>query len=384
MFTTCLLALALTAAPATRPAENLVVTSESVLTSRLSPDAPPTEMRVTETKRGADHLVVIDYGENGWQATLFRPDAGRSETYNSQLNQLLVTPLDPAQVQTLKQDTAEASAALASPRALLEAMAEDFPAEPDTVKEAPVGAGPAGLTATWDDVPPEVAAATGTDGPMTLTITAGPDGCVEQVALDNVMGSTGTVTFTYGGTPPPASLRDLGGKYAVPADAEVVEADPNALTVDQARAAAENLVGQDAPDFTLPNLAGGETTLSDYTGQVVVLDFWATWCPPCVAALPHLAELAARKGGPVVLAVNVGETPDQVGAFLETHDLNLNVPLDADASAAEKYFVTGIPQTVVVGPDGVVRKVLFGFGPDTPAELDAAVADAAREPPTRP
>jgi thiol-disulfide isomerase/thioredoxin len=143
--------------------------------------------------------------------------------------------------------------------------------------------------------------------------------------------------------------------------------------------AAAALEGQAAPDFTLPRLGEGEMTLSELQGEVVVLDFWASWCGPCVEGLPHLQRVAQRENGPIVLAINVQETPDVIGQFLQRNDLQLTTLLDADGAVSELYGVTGIPQTVVIRPDGTVQKVLVGFGPNTPGELDAAIAAASIE-----
>ncbi|MEM6459558.1 MAG: redoxin domain-containing protein [Planctomycetota bacterium] len=128
---------------------------------------------------------------------------------------------------------------------------------------------------------------------------------------------------------------------------------------------ADALVGQPAPAFTLATLDGGEVSLSDFAGQVVVLDFWATWCPPCVEGLPKIAEAVAgfADRDAVFLAVNQAENPDTIRAFLDKAGLaDLSVPLD-DGAVAQQYLVSGIPQTVVIDGRGVVRAVHVGFGP---------------------
>ena len=74
-----------------------------------------------------------------------------------------------------------------------------------------------------------------------------------------------------------------------------------------------------APDFTLESLDGGEISLSDFRGKTVIIDFWATWCPPCVRTLPTMSDVAAeyKDRGVEFFAVDIGETPDEVRAFLE-------------------------------------------------------------------
>ncbi|MEM8874287.1 MAG: TlpA disulfide reductase family protein [Planctomycetota bacterium] len=159
-----------------------------------------------------------------------------------------------------------------------------------------------------------------------------------------------------------------------PAEAEPAEAqaavaeDPNAL------------VGAEAPKFTLDNLAGDPVTLEDQRGKVVVLDFWATWCPPCREGLPHVAGLADRFGEDLrVFAVNQREDADTIQGFLDEQGIDVESLLDLDGAVGDQYGVTGIPTTVVIDRDGHVRHVLVGFGPDTPAQLDAAIEETIRD-----
>lgn len=143
-------------------------------------------------------------------------------------------------------------------------------------------------------------------------------------------------------------------------------------------APASALEGQPAPAFTLKDEAGNDVSLADFKGSVVVLDFWATWCPPCVEGLPALEAMAKERDGKglKVLAVNVQEDGTTVSRFKERTNLGLPVVFDSDGKVSGLYKVTGIPQTVVIDRKGVVQKVLVGFGPGTKAQLAAAV-DAA-------
>lgn len=127
---------------------------------------------------------------------------------------------------------------------------------------------------------------------------------------------------------------------------------------------AHPLIGQAAPPFEAPLLGGGTLDLSRHLGKdVVILDFWATWCPPCRRALPTIAATAAAHHGKgaVVYAVNLMEPETQVAAYLREADLTLPVALDADGGIARLYEVSGIPQTVFIGKDGIIRDVHVGI-----------------------
>ncbi len=118
-----------------------------------------------------------------------------------------------------------------------------------------------------------------------------------------------------------------------------------------------------APDFTLDSLDGGAVTLSDLEGQVVVLDFWAIWCSPCVDAMPHLQQLHEQYAGQevVVLAINVSERRDEVAEFMAQHGYTFTVLLDSDGRVTDTYGVRGIPYTIIVDRDGDVHPVFGGI-----------------------
>lgn len=141
--------------------------------------------------------------------------------------------------------------------------------------------------------------------------------------------------------------------------------------------AASRMIGQPAPQATLKNLDGQEITFGQASEQVVILDFWATWCGPCVPGLKHLNEVAAKAEGVQIYAINLMETAEQVRGFMDRHQLKLNALLDAEGTVAEKYRVEAIPHTVVIGKDGNIVDVVIGFDPNVaPARLDAAIAKA--------
>jgi len=117
-----------------------------------------------------------------------------------------------------------------------------------------------------------------------------------------------------------------------------------------------------APDFALQTLDGETIRLSDYHGQVVLINTWATWCPPCRDEMPDLEAYYRRRqaDGFVVLAVNSQESPDTVAAFLEEYDFTFPVLLDPDGVVTRDYRVYGLPTSFFIGRDGVVRGVWSG------------------------
>ncbi len=121
-------------------------------------------------------------------------------------------------------------------------------------------------------------------------------------------------------------------------------------------------IGSEAPDFELKDAGGKSRTLGEFAGKVLVLDFWATWCGPCRAGMPHLDKLlkANAEKGLVVFAVNLRETPEKAQKFIDDNSLSLEVLYD-DGKVAQKYGVSGIPHSVVIGRDGKVAAVVVGY-----------------------
>ncbi len=121
--------------------------------------------------------------------------------------------------------------------------------------------------------------------------------------------------------------------------------------------------GDKAVDFTLDTLGGPSFTLADNLGKVVVLDFWATWCPPCVAGLPVVTKVMRDYAdkGVVFVAVNLREDPEEVAEFMKEKKWNFTVAFDGDGAISNKYGVTGIPHSVIIDQKGIVRGVHVGF-----------------------
>lgn len=116
-----------------------------------------------------------------------------------------------------------------------------------------------------------------------------------------------------------------------------------------------------APDFTLPVSTGGTVHLRSLRPRIVVINFWATWCIPCVAELPELKQLGETfRGEPfTLLTVDVEESPAKVQAFLKKIGLDLPAAYDEDGTLAKPYAIRGLPTTVIVDSDGnMVASVL--------------------------
>ncbi len=135
-------------------------------------------------------------------------------------------------------------------------------------------------------------------------------------------------------------------------------------------------VGEPAPEWSLEDPDGTDFALSDYRGKVVVMDFWATWCGPCIMAMPGLQQLHEEfKGDAVaVIGVNCWESGNPK-AFMASKGLNYQLLLGGD-NVANAYGVTGIPTFYVVGRDGRVVHHEIGFDPDGTDRLRKVIKDA--------
>lgn len=109
-----------------------------------------------------------------------------------------------------------------------------------------------------------------------------------------------------------------------------------------------------APDFTLSGPHGKRYRLSDMRGKPVIVNFWATWCPPCRAEMPALQRAweAIEEQGIVILAINVGEDAKTVREFLAEVPVDFPLPLDTDSTVTQSWPLKGLPTTFVVDPEG--------------------------------
>lgn len=131
------------------------------------------------------------------------------------------------------------------------------------------------------------------------------------------------------------------------------------------------LIGAPAPDITLPLLDGGTFSIANHAGEVIVLDFWATWCPPCRVSMPiadRVVEEFADRGVHLYF-VNEGESPEMVEEFLDESGLRAPIALDINHTLGVAYQAQGLPFTVIVGRDGTVKSIRVGAGMNYEHEL---------------
>jgi len=117
-----------------------------------------------------------------------------------------------------------------------------------------------------------------------------------------------------------------------------------------------------APDFSLETLEGETVSLADLRGQVVLLNFWATWCPPCRAEMPAIQSVyqAYQDQGFSVLAVDVAEGDAQVTAFADEQGLTFPILMDRDAAVSNRYQVRAMPSTFFIDRSGIIQEVTLG------------------------
>src|SRR5690625_3691238 len=122
-------------------------------------------------------------------------------------------------------------------------------------------------------------------------------------------------------------------------------------------------VGDTAPNFTLETLEGEEVKLSDYRGQKVLLNFWATWCPPCRAEMPDMQkyhEEDAEDSDTVILAVNLTDTEkseSDVDEFLDEYGITFSILSDEKSHIANMYSAQALPTSYLINEDGSIHNV---------------------------
>ncbi len=121
-------------------------------------------------------------------------------------------------------------------------------------------------------------------------------------------------------------------------------------------------VGELAPDFQLPNLEGQSISLSDFRGEPVLVNFWASWCLPCRFEIPFIQEVYEEwsASGLVVLAINKGESLSTAKDFMQSYNLSFPALLDINQDVALEYNIRSIPTTFFIDKDGIIQAIKVG------------------------
>jgi thiol-disulfide isomerase/thioredoxin len=146
------------------------------------------------------------------------------------------------------------------------------------------------------------------------------------------------------------------------------------------------LIGRAAPEFRLRNLKGGELTLAEFKGKVVLIDFWATWCAPCREEMPHFETLHRELSGRdvVILAVDINETDDLVSEYIDKEKFTFPVLLSQGSDIAARYSVNAYPTLVAVDKAGLVADYLIGGRSESNLRGVIEKARAGAPPPSAP
>ncbi len=167
--------------------------------------------------------------------------------------------------------------------------------------------------------------------------------------------------------------RGGGGSGAGESDGTGVVARPGGASDGPVGPRAGNL----APDFLLTTLDGGQLRLSDLAGRPVFLNFWASWCGPCRLEMPEIVAESQRRSDSdfAIIGVNVQENANLARGFVEEFGIDFATVLDMRGQVAVAYRVTGLPSSVFIDRNGVIRGVFFG--PLSPDELQKQLARIA-------
>jgi peroxiredoxin len=140
-------------------------------------------------------------------------------------------------------------------------------------------------------------------------------------------------------------------------------------------------VGSPAPDFTLRSSGGPNLRLSEQRGQVVLLNFWATWCGPCREEMPQLNRLydKYRGAGLVMLGVNVDEDPAKAAEVAQKLGVRFPVLLDSNKQVSSRYELSAMPSTVLIDRDGKVRFLHKGYREGYAQLYDQQIRDLIKD-----
>lgn len=148
-----------------------------------------------------------------------------------------------------------------------------------------------------------------------------------------------------------------------------------------ANVSAAKEMNEAAPDFTLKSLSGKNLKLSEYAGNVVLLNFWASWCAPCRLEMPLLNDLHNKyeKLGFVVLGVNVEEQTDKARSYIADRPVDFPILFDDTNSVSKKYNVIAMPTTVMIDRNGNMRYLHQGYKPGDEKKYKKMVKKLVRE-----
>lgn len=136
-----------------------------------------------------------------------------------------------------------------------------------------------------------------------------------------------------------------------------------------------------APDFTLESRSGENLRLEDHRGEVVMLNFWASWCGPCRQEMPLMDELYGQYKdlGFTILAVNVDENREEAHRFLDKVPVTYPILYDPESSVSELYEVQAMPTTVMIDRNGNARYLHYGYQPGYEDEYEQQIRELVRE-----
>ncbi|MGC8827799.1 MAG: peroxiredoxin family protein [Anaerolineae bacterium] len=162
----------------------------------------------------------------------------------------------------------------------------------------------------------------------------------------------------------------------LPTDTPVLAAAPSPAPATPTKLAAAPVPGALAPDFVVSDLEGNPIQLSAYRGKRVLLNFWATWCPPCRYEMPALQEAytAFADDDFVILGINYLETSEEVRSFLESLGLTFPVGIDSSGDVFRGYRVVSIPTSFFINRDGVI--IALYRGPLTKEAIEQVLSKA--------
>ena len=123
-----------------------------------------------------------------------------------------------------------------------------------------------------------------------------------------------------------------------------------------------NRIGELAPDFTLLTTEGKTINLYDYKGKNIILNFWATWCGPCVYEIPFFKQIddTWARAGVVVIAVNTQDNIDNAALYAKRNNLKFLIPVDPRGGVSTMFNVRGLPTTFFIDSDGVIKSIKIG------------------------